>query len=198
MAVIPKEVAESKLSLELLKSGLERIRQGKTCDVFSLPGYKDLLLLLATDRISIHDFVLNCLISRKGEIRTAWTVFWLTNVLERFQSHLVAYGKGIDEYLIQKRLKNNSQLQKRSLVVRKLDVFPIECVVRNYLTGSAWESYQKNGRVAGVSLPPGLKKGSKLSEPIFDPTSKEETGHDQKLSPDFVIERYGKWIKESI
>ena len=125
MAVIPEKVKESKLTVKMFANGLRRIAQGKTCDIFILPGYETFLLPLATDRISIHDFVLNAIIPKKGEIRTAWTIFWLTRVLNMFGNHLVAFGTEIDKFLPE-GLRNDPQLQKRLLVVRKLDIFPVD------------------------------------------------------------------------
>lgn len=193
--LIPLMVAESCLSHLLAGNGLQRISQGKVRDTYGLPDHSEYLLVVATDRISIFDFVLLALVKRKGEVLTAKTIFWLTEVLKGFQHHLIAYGEAIDPYL-PAALRGNAELQSRALIVKKLEIIPVECVVRRHLTGSGWTSYQKDGTVCGIKLPEGLQDGSELPESIFTPTTKAESGHDLPLSEDEVIKRYGLWIKE--
>jgi len=191
MAVIPDAVKESDLSLELLKH-LKREKQGKTCDLFALPDYPELILILATDRVSIFNFVLPTLMEGKGELRTAFIVFTLTELLNMYNHHLMGCGPEIDDF-IPFPLRFKPELQKRGLVVKRLDIIPVECIVRNYLTGGGWKSYKEKGKVAGFSLPWNLRQGDKLPFSIFHPTEKSET--DDELLPSEVVRKYGEWIK---
>src|SRR2546428_14062253 len=110
-------------------------------------------------------------IAFRGEVRTAMTVFWFTQVLKKYPNHLVAYGANIDRF-IPATLRGKVDLQRRAIVVRKLQMIPIEAIVRGHLTGSGWASYQKAGPVCGITLPPGLHDGSNLPAPIFHPATR--------------------------
>ena len=132
MVHVPNAVAVSELSTALEKK-LRLRGRGKVRDTYELPGGK--LLVVATDRISIFDFVLGCLIPVKGEILTAITAYWLTGPLKTFSNHLIAAGAAIDQHL-PKTLQGRTDLQKRALVVQNLTMAPIEAIVRGYLTGS--------------------------------------------------------------
>lgn len=189
-AKIPQGIQETELSRQINKAGLERIYQGKVRDTYALPNRPDLLLVVATDRLSIFDFVLNCLVPQKGEILTALTVFWLVEVLKGTRHHLEAYGSQIDSFL-PPPLPGIPELQKEGLVVKKLEIIPVECVVRGYLTGSAYQAYQRGEVISGHYLPLGLKDGSRLAYPIFTPTTKEESGHDVPVSAQRIGEQYG-------
>lgn len=188
-AKIPKAIQETELSQLLSKAGLERFYQGKVRDTYTLPDHPDLLLVVASDRLSIYDFVLNCLVPQKGEVLTALTVFWLKWVFNHMDHHLVAYGRMVDQYL-PPSLHNNPDLRKRGLVVRKLEIIDVEWVIRGYLTGSAWRYYQKTGLAYGYKLPLLLHDGSRLTEPIFTPTTHAESGHDLPLSAQEVESQY--------
>ncbi|MGE5297827.1 MAG: phosphoribosylaminoimidazolesuccinocarboxamide synthase [Acidobacteriaceae bacterium] len=191
-AKIPAAVAESELSLELNKH-LKRVRQGKVRDTYEIPC-EDGLLVVTTDRISIFDFVLNTVVHLKGVVLNLLSVFWLTEVID-VKNHLVAWGNQIDVFL-PPELGGNRELWARAVVVAKLDMLPIEAVVRGYLTGSGLKSYQKDGTVCGIRLPPGLHDGSKLPEPMFTPTTKAEQGHDVHLSG-AKVERDHPWLAET-
>jgi phosphoribosylaminoimidazole-succinocarboxamide synthase len=180
MTYIPPQVAETEMTRQILGSGLGLVYRGKVRDTFNLPGHPDLLLQCATDRLSIFDFVLGSTVPDKGAVLTALTVFWLTEVLNDRQHHIVAYGAGIDEYL-PSALRGIPELQKTALVIRCLDVVPVEGVVRGYLTGSGWQNYSQGEPVCGHILRPGLNDGACLPEPIFTPTSKAEGGHDEPI-----------------
>ncbi len=187
MVAIPPQVSSNSFEPLFRQAGLARVHQGKVRDTFELPD-KDLLLVYASDRISIFDFVLNAIVQDKGAILTALTAFWLGEVL-RGKNHLIAFGDGIDEYLPQ-QLRRCSELQKRSLVVERLKMLPVECIVRGFLTGTGWGSYQKDGTVCGIKLPEGLYDGAALPVPIFTPTTKADSGHDEHLKTEEVNERY--------
>ena len=149
--------------------------------------------MVASDRVSIFDFVLGAVVPDKGAVLTAMTVFWLSVLFAGHNHHLAAFGRAINQYL-PPCLRNNSDLQRRALVVIKLEMLPIECVVRGYLTGSGWAAYQKDGMVCGYALPPGLHDGSKLPEPLFTPSTKAEEGHDEHLLAQDVIAQYGDMV----
>ncbi len=196
MPFIPPHVADSQVSEELAHAGLKRIHQGKVRDTYALLGHPDKLLVVATDRISIFDFVLGALVPFKGEVLTALTVYFLTVVLFEFTNHLVAYGAEIDAYLPE-TLRRYSDLQKRALVVHRRHMMPIECIVRGVLTGSAWEKYTEGKReLWGYKLPDGLHDGAWLDLPMFTPTDKAESGHDEPVTREFVAKHYGHGVEE--
>ncbi len=194
-ARLPEQVAESGLNSLLVKKGVKLVCQGKIRDTYTLPDYPDLLLVVATDRLSIFDFVLPCLVPDKGEVLTALTVFWLIKVLSDFNHHLMAFGREIGRFL-PNVLRGNYELWTRSLIVKKLKIIPIECVIRGYLTGSGWKSYQQDRTVCGQQLPEGLYDGAKLPYFIFTPSTKTESGHDIPLTSTSVTEKYGIRLEE--
>ncbi len=150
------------------------VRRGKVRDVYDLG---DRLLIVATDRISAFDWVLSTPIPDKGRILTTLTLFWLKWL--GVPNHLISAESA--DFPMPFR---GPDFAGRSMLVRKTDVFPVECVVRGYLAGSAWKDYRKTGTVCGVMLPGGLVECSPLPEPIFTPASKAETGHDENISFD--------------
>lgn len=185
MAKIPQNVIHQPLN------GLEKLGSGKVRDMYALPERQNFLLPFVTDRISIFDFVLAFPIRQKGEILNALNIFWRTQVIGDFCEHdLAIYGSDIDTYL-PKNLRGNSDLHKRCTVIRKLNILPVESIVRGYLSGNGWKSYQKTGTVGGHKLPAGLKEGSKLPFPIYTPSTKAEKGHDLYLTAEEVVKQYG-------
>jgi len=187
VAKIPQEVLDQCPPIV----GLELSNRGKVRDTYEVPGQDGFILPLATDRISIFDFLLRALVSQKGQVLNAMNIFWRWCVFgEMFAHDLVACGAGIDEYLPES-LRGNPELQKRATIVRRLAMLPIEAVVRGYLTGSGWEAYQETGIVCGHRLPLGLQNGSELPCSIFTPTTKATVGHDLHVTADSVAERYG-------
>lgn len=186
MAIIPYE-ARREFILTLAP-----ISRGKVRDTYELPKHPNLLLVVATDRISIFDFVLNAEVKDKGYILTAFNIFWrkfISENLSHVRHDLVAYGSQIDQYLPEGVLKDNTELQKRAIVVKKLDMYSYEAIVRGYLTGSGLKSYKKDGRICGHEIEIGLKDGSKFASPLFTPTTKADEGHDENIN-------YFKFIKE--
>lgn len=194
-ANLPEHVANDDFYKTLNGAGLTRIHQGKVRDTYSIEGRDDILLLVATDRLSIFDFVLGGTVKDKGCVLTSLTVFWLTKVLEGVDNHLVAFGTKLRDYLPE-ALHNYSDLFKRGMIVKKLEMLPVECVVRGYLTGSGWGAYKKSGEVCGHNLAENLHDGSKLPQPIFTPTTKAEVGHDEHISFQSVRDEYGIWLEE--
>ncbi len=156
--------------------GFEIFKKGKVRNVFDLG---DKLLIVATDRISAFDFILPSLIPFKGKVLTQVSKFWFdftalvcpNHVISAEAAHLPAALKPYAE-----------TLEKRSMLVKKTRVIPIECVVRGYLAGSGWKEYKASGKICGVRIPEGLRESDRLEEPIFTPSTKAEEGHDLNIS----------------
>jgi len=148
---------------------------GKLRDVYILD--QERLLFVATDRISAFDYVLATGIPQKGRVLTQISLFWFEFLRDLVPNHLVTADVG--QY--PEALKKYEQLQGRSMIVTRADMFPVECVVRGYLSGSAWKEYKSTGRVCGIDLPSGLQESDRLPEPIFTPATKAVTGHDENI-----------------
>jgi len=169
------ETAASTL-LETKIPGLRLWRRGKVRDVYDLG---ERLLVVATDRISAFDVVLPTGIPQKGVVLTQLSLFWFRLLEGLTPNHVVTgdvaeYGPALQPY--------RDQLEGRSMLVVKTDPFPVECVVRGYITGSGWKDYQATGAVCGIELPSGLRESDRLDPPIFTPSTKAETGHDENIS----------------
>jgi phosphoribosylaminoimidazole-succinocarboxamide synthase len=165
-------------------------RRGKVRDVYDLG---DRLVIVATDRISAFDWVLPTAIPDKGRVLTALTLFWLDRL--GVPNHLLGTNPAEMGPAFAERA---TDLTGRTCLVRKAIVVPIECVVRGYLAGSGWEEYRRHGTVCGIALPSGLARSARLPEPIFTPATKEESGHDQNISFEDMIDRVGKQLAESL
>lgn len=159
------------------------VRRGKVRDIYDLG---DRLLLISTDRISAFDWVLPTPIPDKGRVLTQISAFWFARL--DTDNHLLSLN--LDEVDLPAGTDRES-LEGRSMVIRKCEVVPIECVVRGYLDGSGWKEYQENGCVCGISLPSGLQQGARLDPPIFTPATKEETGHDINISFEQMVQIVG-------
>jgi len=151
-------------------------RRGKVRDVYDLG---ERLLVVATDRISAFDVVLPTGIPQKGVVLTQLSLFWF-RLLEGLTPNHVVTGD-VGEYG-PTLAPHRDQLEGRSMLVVKTDPFPVECVVRGYITGSGWKDYQATGAVCGIALPRGLRESDRLDPPIFTPATKAETGHDENIS----------------
>jgi phosphoribosylaminoimidazole-succinocarboxamide synthase len=152
------------------------IRSGKVRDIYDLG---DSLLMIASDRISAFDVVLPNGIPGKGKLLTQISIYWFRQMEDIIKNHLIATN--VDEYPSQCH-KYRDQLEGRSMLVKKAEQLPVECIVRGYLSGSGWKEYQKTGSVCGIKLPDGLKESSRLETPIFTPSTKAEEGHDINIS----------------
>lgn len=150
------------------------VRRGKVRDIYDLG---DQLLMVSTDRISAFDYVLPNGIPDKGRVLTQVSAFWF-NHLDQPNHLLTTDLGGVDLPAGTAR----ADLEGRSMLVKKCEVVPIECVVRGYLVGSGWKEYQRSGTVCGIQLPRGLQQASKLEQPIFTPATKAEEGHDENIS----------------
>ncbi len=164
---------------------VRKARSGKVREVFDLG---DRLLIVATDRISAYDCILPDAIPGKGEVLTQLSAFWF----RRFR-HVPTHFLSVDPGDFPRELRAHTEvLRGRSMLVRKAEAFPVECVVRAYLAGSAWREYQETGSIAGERLPPGLAFAAPLPAPIFTPATKAVTGHDENISWDGFVERVGE------
>ncbi len=157
-------------------------RRGKVRDRIRL-GKSNFMGQLATDRLSIFDFVLPVEVPQKGEVLTAMDAFWFEKLHQEFNFDLAAFGAKIDGYL-PPPLAGKPDLQRRTTIVRRVEMVPCEAIPRGYLTGSGWKAYKEttpNHVVCGVTLPHGLRDGDELPEPIFTATTKAEVGHDEHI-----------------
>jgi phosphoribosylaminoimidazole-succinocarboxamide synthase len=177
--------------VETTLADLQLLRRGKVRDVYAVD--EDRLLIVATDRISAFDSVSPTPIERKGEVLTALSRFWFAKLGYVVPNHLLTTN--IDEMPAVVR-NHASQLRGRSMLVRRTEVFPVECVVRGYLSGSGWKDYQRTGQVCGHQLPAGLRDSEKLSAPIFTPATKAETGHDENISEQQMAGIVGSEVTE--
>jgi phosphoribosylaminoimidazole-succinocarboxamide synthase len=158
-------------------SALPLLHTGKVRELYDLGGD---LLMVASDRISTYDVVHPTPIPDKGKVLTGLSVVWFDLTRDIVANHLVSATEGVPD-----------DLRGRALRVRRLEMLPVECVVRGYLSGSGWKDYQATGRVSGVELPAGLRESDKLPEPIFTPSTKAEVGHDEAISFDDVADLVG-------
>lgn len=169
---------ETKLPLPL-------IARGKVRDIYDLG---DRLLFIASDRISAFDCILGSGIPCKGRILTQMSLFWFDFLSDVLPSHLLTAN--LAEYP-RKLARYRKKLDGRSMLVKKAQMVEIECVARGYLAGSGWKEYREKGSVCGIPLPPGMRDGDKLPEPIFTPATKAQTGHDMNVPFQYVAKQLG-------
>jgi phosphoribosylaminoimidazole-succinocarboxamide synthase len=176
----------------ILKTSLAKlpVRRGKVRDIYDLG---DSLLLVSTDRISAFDWVLPTGIPDKGRVLTQISAFWFDRLKE--PNHVITTD--VDQIDLPEGI-DRAPLAGRSMLVRKTEVVPIECVVRGYMSGSGWKEYQKSQSVCGIRLPAGLKESDPLAEPIFTPATKEESGHDENISFERMVELVGRDVSEEL
>ena len=157
------------------------IKEGKVREVYDIG---ESLIITATDRISAFDHILKNQITQKGAILTQMSKFWFDFTKDIVPNHMLSVDvKDMPEFFQQEKFDGNSMMCK------KLEMLPIECIVRGYITGSGWESYKENGTVCGITLPEGLKESDKLPEPIYTPSTKAEIGlHDENISFERSVE----------
>jgi len=172
--------------------GLRLKNRGKVRDIYEVG---DNLLIVATDRISAFDCVLPDGIPHKGRVLTALTLFWLEFLKDVAENHLITAE--VEEMGPQVR-PYADLLRGRSMLVRRAEVYPVECVVRGYLAGSGWAEYSRTGRICGIPVPPGLRESEKLPEPIFTPATKATSGHDENISFDRVAEMVGPEVAREL
>jgi phosphoribosylaminoimidazole-succinocarboxamide synthase len=156
--------------------GLKLAHRGKVRDIYEAG---EALLFIATDRISAFDCVLPNGIPDKGRVLTQMSLFWFDYLKDVVPNHLLTAK--VDEYPLELR-QFREQLEGRSMLVRKAEMFPVECVARGYVSGSGWKDYKRTGAICGIPLPAGLQESGQLPEPIFTPATKAQTGHDENIS----------------
>jgi phosphoribosylaminoimidazole-succinocarboxamide synthase len=174
-------------------SGLKLLKRGKVRDIYDLG---DSLLMVATDRISAFDVIMNNPVPGKGKILTQISLFWFDAMKDLIRNHIIA--SNVDRYPdVCKPYADD--LRGRSMLVKKAEPLSIECVVRGYISGSGWTSYQESGKVCGIQLPRGLKESDKLPEPIFTPSTKAELGeHDINIDFEEAADRIGRDLAEKV
>ena len=165
---------------------LQLFARGKVRDLYAVG---DLLLMVATDRISAFDYVLATGIPGKGRVLTQISLFWFEYLSILVPNHLVTAE--VEKYPAQLR-PYEEELRDRSMLVNRARMFPAECVVRGYLSGSGWKDYKQTGQISGIALPPGMRESERLPEPIFTPATKSMSGeHDENISFDQMVARVG-------
>ena len=168
--------------------GVTTLHRGKVRDLYAVGDH---LLIVATDRISAYDVVLDSAIPDKGKVLTQLSAFWFARTNDIVPNHMVS----TDPASYPAALRDQHQLLAgRSMLVRRTKPVLIECVARGYLSGSGWKEYRETGRVCGIELPPGLRESDRLPEPIFTPATKAETGHDVNISEDEAADLVGRGL----
>lgn len=170
---------------------MKKISSGKVREIYEVD--EDKLLLVVSDRISAFDYILSAMIPNKGKVLNKISEFWFDYVSDIIPNHIISTDiKDFPEEF------QTPEFEGRSMLVKKLKMIPVECIVRGYITGSGWKSYQKDGTVCGITLPEGLQESQKLPEPIFTPTTKAAEGHDENISFGEVCNLIGKDLAEEL
>lgn len=166
---------------------LNPIKEGKVREIYD---NGDSLIMVATDRISCFDVILHNIVTKKGTVLTQMSKFWFDMTKDILPNHMISVDvKDMPEFFQQEKFEG------KSMMCRKLNMLPLECIVRGYITGSGWTSYQKDGTVCGIRLPEGLKESDKLPEPIYTPSTKAEIGdHDENISFEQSIAHLEKYF----
>jgi len=173
--------------------GLKLLKRGKVRDIYDLD---DSLLMVATDRISAFDVIMPDPIPDKGKILTQISLFWFKQMASVVQNHIIS--SEVDDYPSVCRPYADS-LRGRSMLVKKAEPLPIECIVRGYLAGSGWTSYQESGAICDLKLPENLKESDKLPEPVYTPSTKAEAGwHDLNIDFSETVKKIGKPLAEKV
>ena len=179
-----------------------RMHKGKVRDTYQLTD--DVLLMVATDRISAFDVVLPNGIPDKGAVLNRMSAFWFDRTAQIVPNHLIALadspeaGAYSDSPVIKDAAYNEDNVARQAMVVKKADRIDIECIVRGYITGSAWGEYRRQGTVSGKPMPEGMVEGDRFPEPLFTPTTKAETGHDENMSDDEVVAMVGADLAQKL
>ncbi len=170
---------------------MKKVSSGKVREIYEVDD--DKLLLVVSDRISAFDYILPSLVPNKGKILNQISEFWFHHIKDIIPNHIISTDiKDFPEEF------QTEEFEGRSMLVKKLKMIPVECIVRGYITGSGWKSYQESGTVCGIKLQEGLQESEKLPEPIFTPTTKAAEGHDENISFDEVCKLIGKDLAEEL
>lgn len=176
-----------KVILQTNYEDIKLVKRGKVRDIYEID---DKYLLVSSDRLSAFDVIMNEGIPKKGRVLTKISEFWFDYVNDQIENHIISTN--VDEYP-EVCHKYKDDLYGRSMLVKKAELIPLECIVRGYISGSGWKEYQQKGSICGIGLPSGLVESEKLSEPIFTPSTKAEIGdHDENISEEQAIEIVGK------
>ncbi|MCF8240044.1 MAG: phosphoribosylaminoimidazolesuccinocarboxamide synthase [Melioribacteraceae bacterium] len=182
-----------KVILETHFPNLKLFKRGKVRDIYDLGEY---YLMISTDRISAFDVIMNEGIPYKGKVLTKISKFWFNLVDDIIPNHLVTMN--VDDYPPICR-EYKEELTGRSMLVKKAELIPIECIVRGYISGSGWKDYKKSGQICGIDLPEGMVESEKFEKPIFTPSTKADIGdHDENISPGKAIEIVGEDVYNKI
>ncbi len=185
---------------------LQHLRRGKVREVYAVDD--DRLLIVATDRVSAFDVVMAEPVPYKGAVLTQITAWWLGQFGERVHNHLISSNADAIIEAVPSLRAHRSSIAGRAMLCHRAEVFPVECVVRGYISGSAWKEYRANGTLAGEPLPKGLRESDRLDPPIFSPATKAEAGHDENITTSRMaevlgadvaqeLERLSRWIYET-
>jgi phosphoribosylaminoimidazole-succinocarboxamide synthase len=186
-------VASPQMSAVVSQTDFPKLRlrgRGKVRDIYDLG---DRLLIVATDRLSAFDVVLPTPIPDKGRVLTQLSLFWFAHLADMVPNHVISAGNFSGELA-----PYATALNGRAMLVRRTEPVPIECVVRGYISGSGWKDYQRTGGICGISLPAGLRESDRLPEPIFTPSTKATTGHDENISFEETMSRIGRPLAERL
>jgi phosphoribosylaminoimidazole-succinocarboxamide synthase len=184
-----KALAESALPLPL-------VRRGKVREVYDAGD--DRLLLVASDRVSAFDVVMAEPVPMKGAVLTQLTAWWLRQFERDVAHHMISADASAIVRDVPALAGCERDIAGRAMLCRRTEVYPVECVMRGYLSGSAWKEYQASGTLAGESMPPGLRESDRLDPPLFSPATKAETGHDENIPPSRVAELLGANIASEL
>lgn len=175
---------------------LELVRRGKVRDVYAVDA--DRLLLVTTDRISAFDVVMREAIPYKGIVLTQLTAWWLAQLAGRVEHHLLTADTSEIIAAVPALAPHRDLIAGRAMLCVRADVVPIECVIRGYITGSAWKEYEESGTLAGEALPVGLRESDRVEPAIFSPATKAETGHDENITVSSVIASVGPDVARTL
>ena len=175
---------------------LRHLRRGKVREVYEVDAGR--LLIVATDRVSAFDVVMNEAVPHKGAVLTQLTAWWLRHFEGDVRHHMLASDAAEIVAQVPVLAPHRDELAGRSMLCRRTDVFPVECVVRGYISGSAWKEYAESGTLAGEALPPGLLEASRFERPIFSPATKAESGHDQNITRSQMATAIGKDVAHEL
>lgn len=177
--------------------------RGKVRDTWEIPGWprtngEKLLLMITTDRVSALDVVMTRGVPELGKIRNQISLFWFERLRHICPNHIFSSDQELCAATVKKQYRARNDPVGRSVLVYPAEIFTVECVVRGYLAGSAWESYKETGTICGIKLPSGLKESEHLPQPIFTPAIKARTGHDENIDFDTVVKMVGGEVAEKI
>ncbi len=168
---------------------LDQIRRGKVRDVYAVDA--DTVLLVATDRVSAFDVVMNEMVPDKGAVLTQLTAWWLESLGSAVKHHMLTADTSEIVARVPALIPHSDEIAGRAMLCRRAEVFPVECVIRGYLSGSAWKEYSARGTLAGEPLPRGLQESDRFDPPLFSPATKADAGHDENITTALMARAIG-------